>query len=342
MSVRNSQRVTVRDVAAACGLALSTVSNALANKSIVKPETRMHVRHVAEQLGYRASTVARELRTGKSWSIAMVISDITNPFHGEVVRGVESVLLDQGYHLFIANTDGSSRKQAHCVDLFEGRQVDGMIVQSYNGHREDASSLVSSHIPTVLLISKLEEASGLDFAGIENSQSTRAALLHLWSLGHRRIGFIAGPKRASGAGERLTAYRDFMTEMQGAWDERMVDYGEYTIDSGRNAAARLLSRSKPTALMVSEDMMALGAMSATTEMGLQVPRDVSIIGWADIFAAALPQINLTTLHVPKRQLGGEAARLLTRRIAEPEAEIETRLVKPQLIVRGTTGPNLCG
>lgn len=319
---------------------MSTVSNALANKSVVRPETRMLVRHVAEQLGYRASSVARGLRTGKTWSVAMVIADITNPFHGEVVRGVESILVDAGYHLFLANTDGSPKKQAHYVEHFIDRQVDGMILQSHSADDSDMQLLTNAQVPTVLLLGRPAAMQGeLDFAGIENAQSMRAALNHLWSFGHRRIGFIGGPKRASGALERLAAYQAFMQAMAGGCDEALIDQGEYTIESGRVAAARLLGRSAPTALMVSEDMMALGAMTAASELGLRVPEDLSIIGWSDLFTSGLPQVNLTTLHVPKRELGHEAARLLMRRLAEPSAAFETRLVRPQLIVRGTTGMN---
>lgn len=329
----------MRDVAKACGLAMSTVSNALANKSIVRPETRMLVRHTAEQLGYRASSVARGLRTGKSWSVAMVIADITNPFHGEVVRGVESILVDAGYHLFLANTDGSPKKQTHYVEHFIDRQVDGVILQSHSADDKDLRLLASAQVPTVYLLSEPTVSDEHDFVGIENSHSMRTALNHLWALGHRRIGFIGGPKRSSGAAQRLEAYEAFMQTMAGSCDHALIDQGDYTIESGRVAAMRLLSRAEPTALMVSEDMMALGAMTATSELGLRVPQDVSIIGWSDLFTSGLPQVNLTTLHVPKRELGHEAARLLMRRLLEPGAAFEKRLVRPQLVVRGTTSPN---
>lgn len=329
----------MRDVAKACGLAMSTVSNALANKSVVRPETRMLVRHTAEQLGYRASSVARGLRTGKTWSVAMVIADITNPFHGEVVRGVESVLVDAGYHLFLANTDGSPKKQTHYVEHFIDRQVDGMILQSHSADDSDLQLLRGAQVPTVYLLSRPAVPDELDFVGIENAQSMRAALNHLWAFGHRRIGFIGGPKRSSGATQRLAAYEAFMKDMAGAIDPALIDQGDYTIESGRVAAARLLGRAAPTALMVSEDMMALGAMTAASELGLNVPGDLSIVGWSDLFTSGLPQVNLTTLNVPKRELGHEAARLLMRRLSEPAAAFETRLVRPQLVVRGTTGVN---
>lgn len=331
-------KVTLRDLAAACGLAPSTVSNALADKPVVRPETRMLVRHMAEEMGYQVSSVARGLRTGRSWSVAMVVSDITNPFHGEVVRGAEEVLTSSDYHLYVANTDGSRKKQSQYVQHFIARQVDGVILMSHASDDRDFQALIAAGVPTVQLVRRHEKVQ-LDFCGIENTQSMQVALQHLWSLGHRRIGFIGGPQTFSGAVERLAAYEKFIQGKTGEVDRTLIDYGEYSIDSGSAAATRLMQRSPaPTALMVAEDMMALGALIAAKEMGLRVPEDLSIVGWDDLFVSGLPQINLTTMQVPKWELGGNAARLLLRRIADRDAAVDVRLVRPQLIVRNTTGP----
>jgi LacI family transcriptional regulator len=331
-------RVTIRDVARASGLALSTVSNALADKSSVRPETKMLVRHTAEQLGYRASSVARGLRMGRSWSVAMIVSDITNPFHGEVVRGAEEALIDADYHLYVANTDGNRKKQSQYVQHFIDRQVDGIILMSHAPDDRDMQSLIAAGMPTVLLIRRQEKIE-LDFSGIENYDSTDAALNYLWTLGHRRIGFVGGPQTFSGAVERLEAYRRFAGRVGMDVDPAWIDYGEYSIESGRAATGRLLERAPTlTALMMAEDMMALGALITARERNVNVPRDLSILGWDDLFTSALPQINLTTMQVPKWELGGNAARLLIRRISDPEATVESRLVRPQLVVRGTTGP----
>jgi LacI family transcriptional regulator len=337
MATSQTNKVTISDVAAACGLAKSTVSNALADKPMVRAKTKMLVRHVAEQLGYRVSSLARGLRMGKTWSVAMIVPDITNPFHGEVVRGAEEVLTGSDYYLYVANTDGNRKKQTQYVNHFIDRQVDGMILMSHASDDNDMRTLIDAEVPTVLLVRRHSEVK-LDFCGIENEQSMNAALGHLWSLGHRRIGFISGPPTFSGAFERLLSYRKFMERKVGTSAPELIDHGEYSIESGRAAALRLLKRSPaPTALMVAEDMMALGALNAANELGLVVPEQLSVVGWDDLILAGLPQVNLTTMQVPKWQLGGTAAKLLIRRINMPDADIETRLVRPQLIVRGTSG-----
>ena len=330
-------RPTLRDVAKACGLAPSTVSNALADKDIVKPETKALIRKVAHELGYRVSPLASGLRTGKTRSIAMIVSDITNPFHGEVVRGAEEALIEQDYHLYIANTDGSRSRQSQFIQHFIDRQVDGVILMSYASNDEDIQALTRAQVPTVLLVRRHDSVE-LDFSGIENEQSVHSVLDFLWSLGHRRIGFIGGPASSSGARERLDAYRDFMLKRTGRCDPALEERGEYSIDSGHQSAYRLLRlEPRPTALLVSEDMTAYGVLMAASELGIKVPDELSVVGWDDLFASRLPQINLTTMRVPKRRLGSNAAKLLIQRMLTPSADIETRLVRPELVVRATTG-----
>lgn len=338
METSPRRRPTLRDVARACGVAPSTVSNALADKDIVKPETKQAIRRIALELGYRVSPLASGLRTGKTLSIAMIVSDITNPFHGEVVRGAEETLTALDYHLYVANTDGNRKRQTQYVQHFIDRQVDGLILMSYASNDHDMKALIAAGVPTVLLLRR-HSSVDLDFSGIENQQSTAAALRFLWSLGHRRIGFIGGPVSSSGAKERQDAYRQFMMEHIGKCDPTLIDTSDYSIDAGQKSAYRLLTETpRPSALLVGEDMTAYGALVTAAQMQLRVPDDLSVIGWDDLFVSGLPQINLTTMSVPKWQLGVNAAKLLLRRIETPAAEIESRLVRPELIVRGTTSP----
>src|SRR5690606_15245246 len=337
MRNNNRSRPTLRDVAKACGVAPATVSNALADKEIVRPETKALIRKVAHELGYRVSPLASGLRTGKTRSIAMIVSDITNPFHGEVVRGAEEALLEQDYHLYIANTDGSRTRQSQYIQHFIDRQVAGAILMGYASNDADIQSLLRAGVPTVLLVRR-QDSVELDFSGIENEHSVHSVLEFLMSLGHRRIGFIGGPTSSSGARERLNAYRDFMRTHTGTADPELEESGEYSIDSGHQSTYRLLRLTpRPTALLVSEDMTAYGVLMAASEMGVKVPDELSIVGWDDLIASRLPQINLTTMRVPKRQLGANAAKLLLQRMDDPSAEIETRLVRPELVVRATTG-----
>ena len=136
----------------------------------------------------------------------------------------------------------------------------------------------------------------------------------------------------------MNAYRSFMQKYAGQADPALEESGEYSIDSGHQSTYRLLRQNpRPTAVLVSEDMTAYGVLMAASEMGIKVPEELSIVGWDDLFASRLPQINLTTMRVPKRELGANAAKLLLQRMANPSADIETRLVRPELVVRSTTG-----
>lgn len=334
------RKATILDVARRCGLAPSTVSNALAYKDIVRPETQRLVHRVAKELGYHASPIARSLRLGKTWSIGMILSDITNPFHGEVIRGAEDVLAETGYNLFLANTDYDEKKQSHHVQQFIERQADGVVLMSYSADTMDVERLVNAGIPVLLLLRRHKATADIpqDYCGVKNDVGMKLALSHLHQLGHRRIGFINGPLGSSAAAERLEAYRDFMHSI-GEFDPDLVQFGSYSIETGRSMTIRMLHLPRPpTAIIGAEDMIALGVMTTAAETGLRVPQDLSVVGWDDLFVAGIPQVNLTTVRVPKWELGVNAARLIQRRIAQPGSSAETILVRPELIVRGTTGP----
>lgn len=337
------RKPTIQDVADACGLAPSTISNALAGKAIVRPETMDLVRRTAAELGYRVSPMARALRMGKTWSVGMIVSDITNPFHGEVFRGAEEVLSASGYQLLLSNTDFDSEKQSFHVEHFIDRRVDAVILLSASPESRDIERLSQAGIPTVLLMRRHVDMveHGLDYCGIENARGMRLGLNHLLELGHRRIGFINGPASSSNATERLDAYRAFTEANSGVVDPILIEDGPYSIAAGRAASARMLSaKDPPTAIVCAQDLIALGVLSTAAEMKLRVPQDLSLIGWDDLFVVGVPQIDLTTMRIPKWELGSTAARLILRRIADPQAAAQQIEVRPELVVRGTTSPLL--
>ena len=335
------RKPTIRDVADACGLAPSTVSNALADKAIVRPETKKFVRDVADSLGFKASTMAKALRTGKTFTIGMVVSDITNPFYAEIFRGVEETLSTAGYHLLLANTDFDATKQSLRVRHLAERQIDGLILSSCSPDTGDVEHLVRAGVPVVLLMRRHKVPVGhvLDFCGLDNRHGMNAALNHLFENGHRRIGLINGPNTSSNSAERLAEFGRFAVKHFGELDPNLITEGPYSLASGQRNFMQLMSLDNPpSAIVCSQDEIALGAMIKAETTKLRVPQDVSLIGWDDTPVCALPQINLTTIRAPKWDLGANAARMMISRIQNPEPREEEILMRPELVIRGSVAP----
>ena len=330
-------RTTIKDVARACGVAPSTVSNALSARGYVRDETRAKVLDAAERLGYRASAVARGLRMQRSWSVGLLVADIANPWFPELVRGVEDVLWSAQINLVLCNTDYQPEKEDAYLRHLIDKQVDGLILASTGSESPAVPRLQAEGVPLVML-NRRHGTVATDYVGMDNRGGVAAAVAHLVELRHRRIGFIAGRTDSSAAQERKEGYLRAMAAHFGAAPQELIAQGDYSIVSGTDAARRLLAlAAPPTAIVSANDFMAYGAIDAITEAGLAVPRDVSVTGFDDIFVSALPRIALTTVRPPTRKLGATAAELLLKQVARKGAERESVILPSELVIRRTTG-----
>jgi LacI family transcriptional regulator len=330
--------VTIKDVAEACGVAVSTVSNALTGRRFVVEETKQQILRTAERVGYRASPIARGLRLQRVWTIGFLVGDISNPYFPEMVRGAESVLSAQHYSLTLCDTDYRVEKQDAYMQMLRDRRLDGLIVASQAEMGEGLVDLVETGFPLVF-INQQYAGVETDYVGVDNSKGVDEACKHLWSLGHRRIGFVRGREGSTAAHDRLECFKRSIVSLSGKFDDSYVVPGDYTYESGVFSAKRLLSREdRPTALIAANDLSALGAMAAAEALGLQIPTDVSIVGIDDIFVSALSRISLTSVNQPKWELGAAAARMLLERIAEGRKERKEVVLESRLVKRGSSGP----
>jgi len=333
-------RATIRDVARESGVALSTVSNALQGRPHVSEATRRLVQEVAERLGYRPSTMARALRMQRSFSIGVLMADIANPTFPEILRGIEDVLSADQCALFLSNTDGSLQRQVLYMHHMLDRQVDGFVLVSQHVDDPAVQALLDGGPPAVLVHrrSQLREA---DYVGLDNADSMRQAVGYLAGLGHRRIGFIRGPDLSTTAEERRLGFIAAMTERGQPCRDDWIVPGGYSYEAGLSAGRLLLGLAqRPSAVIASNDIAAIGMIAAATEQGIAIPHELSVVGIDDIYLAALPPIGLTTIRQPKRQVGAAAAELLLQRIQVPEAARppQQRIFPTELIVRNTTAP----
>ncbi|WP_127142994.1 LacI family DNA-binding transcriptional regulator [Pelagibacterium montanilacus] len=332
----NDRRITIRDVAEASGHAVSTVSNALADKRHVNEETRKHIQEIAKTLGYRPSTIARALRMQTSSTIGVLVADVANPASPEFIRGIDDVAQREGCNILLCNTDGDERRQIGQMQALLDRRVDGMILLSQHTESPEIRKLLDA-TGSFVLVQRRSHRFRDDYVGSDNMQGTRDSMNYLDSLGHRRIGFVTGPQQSSTAMERLEAYEQLVSELGLDADPELVFQGDYTIDSGIRAMHYFAGLSdRPTAIIASNDVNAIGLQDAAVELGLRIPEDFSLLGCDDIEIASLRRIDLTTLRLPKREMGAGAAELLIRRIRTKKTGTPREVIFPtHLTIRGS-------
>ncbi len=336
-----ARRPTLRDVARRAGVNPATASRALnpALPGRISAPTERRVREAARALGYRPDPVARSLRTRRSGFVGVVVPDLTNPVIPPIVRGIEGVLWTAGIACLLADTDNDPEREALLVDELLARRCEGLIVSTATRTSETVNALAGSEVPTVLVTRDVDTRSlplvaGDDAAGVD------AAIAHLAGLGHRRIAHVTGPRNLSTTITRLRAFEGAVQRL-GLDAFGLVVHGDaFTAGAGRRAAAQLLSRDdRFTAILAGNDLIALGCLEALAESGLRCPEDVSLVGHNDTPMVASLRPPLTTVAIPQRQIGVQAASMLVRRLDGEESPNNERLLLPtELIVRGSTAP----
>ena len=326
---------TSRDVAARAGVSQPTVSLVLSRNpnARVAPATRERVLKAAAELGYRPNVVARSLVRRRSYALGVIIPDVGNQFFADVVSGAERVATEEGYALFLCEQRGAPLEKH--IDALRARQVDGVIIDAAGASALAPSSLAGLNVVLV-------DEPGERWPGVASDAegAGRLAAEHLLALGHRRIAFIGPSADVHGFRMRERGFVRALgaagVALRSAWLRR----APATLDGG-NAAMRALSAlpgaERPTAVFCGNDLLALGAHKACTQLGVAIPAAMSIVGCDDIAFARLVTPELTTVAIPARELGARAARLLLREIeGTAETGKKRRPLPVQLVVRGTT------
>lgn len=333
--------VTLRDVARAAGVHPGTASRALneSTRSLVRPETVERVAAAASALGYRPNYLARSFKTRQTRSVGVVIPDINNPLFPPMVLGIEDRLTAEGYVTVLANTQNDGHRRERIFAEMLERHVDGLIVATAQRDDPELVSLAQSGV-AVVLVNRVVEDRSFSSASVDDAAGVRAVVDHLVSLGHERIGHVAGPQSMSTGYAR---YQGFLASMQAAGrivDPELVAAADsFTIDEGERCATAILERgAPPTAIFAANDMLALGCYTALERAGLRCPDDVSVVGFNDM--PFIDRLNppLTTVRIPHYELGAQAAQLLVDQLHQPDIPLKVLLLVPSLIVRSSTAP----
>jgi LacI family transcriptional regulator len=326
-------------VARRSGVHPSTVSRVLNpdTRSMVSDELAAKVLKIAEGLGYRRNPLASGLRTRRSFTIGVLIPDLSNPVFPPIVRGIERTLSASGFIAILADCANNEQTEQAIVDNLQSRQIDGLILAT--AHRRDPviEACVASGTPLVLVNRMLARA---DVAAVVNDDELgiRLALEHLTGLGHHRIGYVGGPLSTSTGHDRHRAFLKVMRALKIAVDARLVvNARAFSEAAGQQAFLKILdSGAAPTAVVAANDLLALGGYDALAARGLTCPTDLSITGFNDMPFIDRCQPPLTTVHIPHDELGVQAALLLLERIANPAVPARRLRLEPTLTVRGST------
>lgn len=330
---------TIKEVARRARVSVGTVSNVLGDRVPVSSRLRERVLAVVRDLDYHPNHVARSLKMRQTKMLGMVISDITNPFFPQLVRGAEDAAWKHHYMLITFNSDDQLEREKLVLSVLRTRRVDGILLVPAvtEGDHSHVRAAIDSGIPVVGLDRSLRGLP-LDTVMVDNVAGARECVRHLIARGHRKIGALIGRQDLQTGRDRLQGYKEALAEAGLPLDENLIVVSGFRVDAGYPAAIRLFEQARPTAVFTANAMIALGLFRAIHELGLRCPDDVAIATFDDPPFSDAIRPHLTAVAQPSYQLGFQGAELLIRRIQEPMRKRTRLLLQTELKIRDSTGP----
>ena len=329
------RRPTIHDVAALAGVSKSLVSLVLQGSPRVSEERRKVVLTAVEELSYRPNRLARQLVTSRTRTVGAVVADLHNPFFHDVLDGLQAEAEKRGYRVLIGTGSLSSAEEAAVGELLLELRVEGLVLMGHDVPARQMAGLTAA-APCVVVARGPSRGAGLDAVVNDDQVGMRLAVEHLVALGHRDIVHVSGPTPSGRA--RAAAFQRAMLDL-GLPAGGAVFPGGFTEEGGYGGAtAALASRPRPTALVMANDIAAIGAYNAVDDAGLRIPLDVSVVGYDNTAIAATRHISLTTVDQPRREMGRLAFQSLWERVEDGRTRARHRVVVPSLVVRSSTAP----
>jgi LacI family transcriptional regulator len=340
------RRTTLKDVADAVGVHVSTVSRALnpGTRHFIRPEVSRRILDASEALNYRPNQAALSLRTNRTRIVGVLIPDIANPVFPPIIRGIEDVLVARDYMAMLVNTDARPGRQASQIEALVTRGVDGLIVASLECDDPAVSRIADEGVP-VVAVNRRSNDRRIASVSNDDASGLRQILEHLKGLGHRRVANVAGPQTISTGKDRYEAFERYRRELGLDPAPRLVRFaGRFNEAEGERCAADLLDRGAAfTAIVASNDRLAVGAIGLLKSRGIACPQAMSVIGFNDMPMVDRLEPPLTTVRVQQYDVGRKAAELVLARFEASDGETGcdgfAPIVMPvELVVRGSTAP----
>ena len=336
----NGKTPSVKDVAAAAGVSLGTVSNVMNRPEVVSTRTRERVERAMAELGFVRNESARQLRAGTSRTLAYVMLDGSNPFFHDVAQGIESAAEDADLSLFICNSNSRAEREEVHLDRLLQQRVQGILITPVNPDAPYFDELSRRGVPLVI-VDRVRDGGACCSVAVDDVLGGRIAVEHLVEQGHRRVAFIGGPESIGQVRERLQGAREIWAELGLPADDLVsLPTEALTVAEGRSAGERLTglpARRRPTAAFCANDLLALGLLQQSIGAGRRVPEDLAIVGFDDIEFAAAAAVPLTSVRQPRQELGRAAAQLVLDEATNPDHRHQQLVFTPELVARASTG-----
>ncbi len=333
------KRPTQADVAQQAGVSRATVSYVLNDQESrvpISPQTRVRVKEVIKSMGYEPDARAQSLRSGDSKTIGLLIPDIHNPHYWQMIDGIEEEAHKAGYDLILAHSSVDKAREEYCIKALSRRTMSGLIIITAQDFLDERliERLRASGRPVVAV-----DAPGFDYNATNYRSGMKELLKHLLKLGHERFAFINGVADFKIGLDRLEVYRRFLRDKGIHEHNRLVENCGFEIEDGYQAALRVLSRKpRPTALVVINDWLAIGAIRAANDLGLQIPKDVSVASFDDLPISNYVVPRLTTVRRDNKVIGQALTKMLLERLKNPKRPQQRLELPTELIIRESTGP----
>jgi DNA-binding LacI/PurR family transcriptional regulator len=333
------KRITIRDVARAAGVSLSTVSRVLHGNPTVRPDLQERVLETVQRLNYQPNRMAQRLRSNASNIIGLVISDIENPFFTSIVRGVEDVAYGQFMNVILCNTDEDPLKQRRYIDIMAEERAAGLIIAPVHEERtlDSLLELQKGGVP-VVLVDRNIGADQIDAVLVDNFAGAYSATRHLIDCGRKRIAIVNGETRIETFADRYEGYARALADAGIPLDMKLVVETAPRINESQQATSRLLEADhKPDAIFAGNNLITLGVLKAAKQVNMTIPQDMALAGFDDMPWSSELCPSITSVAQPTYELGQEAARLLIRRMKDNNAFQQTTMMQTRLIVRESCG-----
>jgi LacI family transcriptional regulator, repressor for deo operon, udp, cdd, tsx, nupC, and nupG len=330
--------IKLKEVAERANVSTATVSRVLSNTGKVTEKTKKKVLAAMEELNYQPNFLARQLRKLETKTILVVVPDIANTFFSKVIRGIESVAIQNGYQVLLGDSQNNSQSESQYLNHLRYKQVDGVILLTA---RTDSRLIedLSDDYPVVLACEYLE-GSRIPTVSIDNISSARKMTDHLIKQGHQRVAHISGPMNIILGRDRLKGYEQAVTQNNYEIDQVLVQEGDFSYESGYKLMEKFLAlQNPPTAVFAANDEMAIGAIKAIKKHRLSVPEDIAVVGFDDIDMASIMDPELTTVAQPTFDIGSTAMDLLLCLMKKEPLTKKQFVLEDQLMIRQSCGAN---